>query len=259
MRRKKITFEDLPNPGDAFVFPLKNGLYGVCRVIRKSTKEEMKFYGAPHILIAASSWFGKNIPDEDDPSLRNILPLKNSNYNEELCLIWVDEQPGSEYKIFGTIVPSDDDLKLDCYKYGGWSLATQAEMQWQRNNEKQKELIDDQEFSITKEHIFPKSLNEFLEYAQFEHWQSSVSRVPLIRISNLLTKTVNEVFSFGKNRDLKGIEIIKNFIKDTNKLNAKYTFIGTNEREELFDILIALLELLGVQDPEKIIDEVRDW
>ena len=53
--------------------------------------------------------------------------------------------------------------------------------------------------------------------------------------------------------------IINNFIKELNKINAKYLCIETNESEELLEYLSNALSNVGLEEKIYLIDKKRDW
>ncbi len=48
----------LPTAGDAFAFPLGNGLFSVCRVLLDTTSEPAEFWHRRAIYVAGSAWMG---------------------------------------------------------------------------------------------------------------------------------------------------------------------------------------------------------
>jgi len=70
-----------------------------------------------------------------------------------------------------------------------------------------------------------------------------------------LFEPVEDRQNLGVLRDKK----LKRFILDINKLNIKYNFINTVEREELIDYINYILSANGIIDENDIIEKYRDW
>src|SRR5207245_4636950 len=105
MARKKTKFT-LPNVGDAFLMPLSDGRYGVCRVLRQYRPGERKRQGDIHVLVAASSWIGTEAPDMSDPQLREILVLSHHSYDNQINVNWVSDPVPESFVPLGAIVPT---------------------------------------------------------------------------------------------------------------------------------------------------------
>src|SRR5262249_17341571 len=105
-RTKARAKPSLPNPGDAFLMPLEDGRYGVCRVLRRPTSEEAKFHGAGCVLVAASPWIGDAAPDLNDPRLRQIHVLTHHNWGKTPDVNWVSYPVPKSFRLLGTIAPS---------------------------------------------------------------------------------------------------------------------------------------------------------
>ena len=74
-------------------------------------------------------------------------------------------------------------------------------------------------------------------------------------ISDLLDSFIDKILNKNEDYDL----IINNFIKELNKINAKYLCIETNESEELLEYLSNVLSYVGLEEKISLIDEKRNW
>lgn len=265
MKQKKYKYEDLPSPGEVFHFKLQNGLYGACRIIRRNTPEELKHDGAPMVLVATSTFIGQTIPDSMNKKIKEILILTHQSHNGSEDICWVLEPPPKEYVKFALIESINSELHKECYSYGGWSSSLQANLQWHwdngSNEEELKEIIN----SIIEEqeevNTEPQTIKELLDRAKLLEWEDCIPENALVKVRELLQKTMEEIFTIKptpKNR--KGRKIIKECVHNLNTLNMEYNdFICTTEREDLCEILCNLLEFLGVESPEEVIEENRNW
>ena len=97
----------LPPAGAAFMMPLQDGRFTVCRVLRENTEEERQGHGCPQILVAASPWIGAAAPDLSQPELRGIHHLNHHSWDDP-NLLWVSEPPPESFRRLGVIEPSAD-------------------------------------------------------------------------------------------------------------------------------------------------------
>lgn len=100
--------DELPKQGTVFLFPLKDGHFGACRVLRCGTLGDDPYYSETMLLVAASPWVGSKPPALDDPDLRKIL----RNNSGKMELGWLSKPPPSTFKYLGEIAPSKKELKL---------------------------------------------------------------------------------------------------------------------------------------------------
>lgn len=251
MQYKKYKFEELPAPGDAFYFRLRNGACGVCRVIRRSNVKETKGWGRPSILCAGCAWQGKSLPDACNPALRRIgtvVELRGKREIEEPELIWISEPPPKEFTHFGVITPTADESKLRALVCSEWGMFVT-----QREDELPEELSDDETARPTNA--------EFLEQARLRDWQEGVPKKGAAAIRRALLATVKEIAEAdAMDRQTAALAAVKACVRKLNVIDAKHgLFIGTIEREDLCDILCGLLESAGVEDSDDFVDAEREW
>src|SRR5947209_1584387 len=91
--RRDPADQTLPEPGAAFLMPLADGRFGVCRVIRRQLSEAKERSGSTAVLAAATPWIGRQPPALSDPLLRLMLVLNHHNWGNELEVQWVSGPP----------------------------------------------------------------------------------------------------------------------------------------------------------------------
>lgn len=256
MKRKKYTFDNLPKPGDTFQFVLPNGLFGICRVLRKTTESELKFMGAPYVVVVTSSWLGKEPPNLENNSLRDYLYLTHHSHKNTPKMSWVSTPPDENYQYIGNIKPSKEDETVECYESGGWSFVLQANLQWKWDNEPRE--VDSESTDLEPSTpIRPKSQKELLEDSELKTWLGNVPPQAHDKTTKILLDTIRKIFKVKDNNKVK--KYVIKCIEDINILDDKYSFIETIEREDLFELLSDLLLSAGIDSPEDIIDEYREW
>ena len=82
-----------------------------------------------------------------------------------------------------------------------------------------------------------------MEDAKFVKWQDFVHKVPLNKTRDLLTNVVRELYLLKDDKVKRSIELIKTCVLKLNELDIKYSFIGTIEREDIYEILLNRFDL----------------
>jgi hypothetical protein len=253
MMRKKHTVDHLPDPGDAFQFKVSSELYGICRVIRRCTAEEMARHGSPAVLCAISAWRGKDVPDPSDPLLRKIgtcTVIVGGKETKELQLLWVDAPPPPECVYLGRINPTAAEAETECFAFGAWQSFFWTERQG----------TADSPADLGK-NAPSVSYSKLLDDAKLRGWRGGVPKKAANEARDLLRMAIQKVAE-RRSGDLGTIAVaaVQECVNELNRVEEKHgPFISTLEREDLCNILCSLLDLSGVSSPEEIIDEIRDW
>jgi hypothetical protein len=136
--RRKRNKLPLPPAGAAFAVPLADGRFGVCRVLRQNTAEELKRHGADCRLVAGSAWIGDRVPDVRHPMLRPILHLTHHAWKNRPQMLWVSDPPPEDFIPLGAIEPSPEEQSQECYASGGWeSCRIQSLAQWRWDHDRE--------------------------------------------------------------------------------------------------------------------------
>ena len=77
MPRREYTAADFPPPGTILTFPLADGRFGACRVLRIDTQ-----FGSDYLyaLVALTEHISSLLPDLNDPALRRFLLLNHHHW-----------------------------------------------------------------------------------------------------------------------------------------------------------------------------------
>src|SRR5262245_28462810 len=134
----------LPNPGDAFLMPVEDGRFGVCRVLRHGARENWLANGGSGVLAAASSWIGRQPPDVSDLRLREILVLNHHAWKNVKEMNWVNDPAPPSFRYIGVIPPSPAEKRATCGSSASWEhFPQQLYSQWRWDHERAEVLRDD--------------------------------------------------------------------------------------------------------------------
>jgi hypothetical protein len=263
----------LPGQGEAFLMPLPDGRYSVCRVIRQSDPEEEKRHGV-RALVAASSWIGEEAPDVNEPLLRDILALNHHAWDNRLEVLWVSDPIPSFFRRLGTIEPSHDEKRIECFSYGGWeSLPAQAHMQWRWDNEREAVLQEDarqRELERRKREESTKRYQEYLDgltlerlkkKRRFSEWKGFVSDKIIAACRRIFRETIDSVVELGANPKKRAIlAILQRCVERLNELDEQYDyFIMSIERDDLCEEFYEIVHASGLRGYENLADQWREW
>lgn len=120
MAPKSSTPRRLPRAGDTFAVPLGPAGFGVVRVL-KTVRER----GRTSALVAVTPWLAPQIPDIQEPVLRQILRKHFGRWTGQVALCWYEGSVPADLRGIGIIPPTDEELAIDpqgayC---GSWSVA----------------------------------------------------------------------------------------------------------------------------------------
>jgi hypothetical protein len=117
-RGKNLPYASLPAPGAVYLVPLEGGMFGACRVLRRSTDDETQKWGRC-IVVATTRWIGARPPSLDEPELRDVLVLTHHSWKNEPHRMWIDDVPPAEYECIGSIPPSAEDERVEVKRFAG--------------------------------------------------------------------------------------------------------------------------------------------
>lgn len=107
---------DGPMEGDVYMMPLEGGLYGACRVIKKTTLDP-SFPDTPRegFIVVSTAWVGSEIPSISDPRLREHLRTTfwSSDGQSRIDVGYVRDEPPSSFRRIGQIPPTPEELQLN--------------------------------------------------------------------------------------------------------------------------------------------------
>jgi hypothetical protein len=261
----------LPQPGDAFLMPLDDGRFGVCRMLWESTEQQATEYGAPHVLVAASSWIGTQMPDLDDPLLREIQQLTHHSWNNP-NMNRVTQPPPESFQKIGVIEPTPAEKVMRCIWSGGWSLAGQLLMQWRWDHDREAVLREDQEKAVKqareyeeaekrrREQLGKLTLPALRKRKRFGDWKDFAPARAVTVCRAIFLETIDALIALGvKPKKQAILTVLKNCVEKLNKLNEEHEhFIETTAVEDLCGEIDEIASAAGLRE-ENVADRWRDW
>jgi hypothetical protein len=268
-RRKKYKIEEFPAPGSVFAMPLKDGRFGICRVLQLQLDRK----GYPEALVAASNWIGEAPPALTNPAVKRTLMLTHHSLGDDPERLWVSDLPPKKFIKLGQIKLSKKDKEAKGNSYSGWEhLPLQVLLQWRWDHDREALLREDEQEKAAKEKEYAKAASTREDY---------LSKVTL---PQLLSKKLFPTWNgYQKPNDTKAVEqIVKSFlqtladirgpltrdlvtqelkscIEKLNTFDQKRHMIETVEREDLFDVFEEILHAAKQPDLLAVVEDVRDW
>ena len=271
MARKKKS--KLLTAGDAFAFPLDNGLFSVCRVLLDTTSEPAKSWDRSAIYVAGSAWIGQQVPAADDPALRPILLRTHHNWRDEPNALWVSDEPPSQLIPIGKIEPTTEEQASSRLVYGGWEhILTQPLIQWRWENDREALLAED---AIEKkaaderylaaqqqrrEYLGQVTLEELRRRRFFIGW--TIPPAGATRASRkIMGHTIERLLELGSAAsETERLAILQRCIESFNELGAEFgNFIETDEREDICEEFEAIVHACGLGACKDLADRWREW
>lgn len=264
----------LPEAGQVFAFPLADGRFGTCRVLRSMTEKEAKEYGAKCVLVACSTWIGDSIPSTPTEQMRETLHLTHHSWKGKPELFWVSSAVPAKYVLIGTLEPTDKESRLKCDTSGGWEgCAIQVLAQWRWDNEREEVLKRDAEVQAAlaakqaaNEEALEKSrkaitLRELTKYKFFESWDDYPPAKTIRASRKIMKETVQALIELGeKAAESDRLQLLQTCIEQFNELNtAQGDFIETSVREDICDEFELIVYACGLGHVKDMADQWRDW
>ena len=263
--------QDLPGRGDAFLMPLPDGRLGICRVIRRSTAEEQKRQGLPHVLVTASSWIGSEAPNIEEPSLREVLILTHYAHKGLPEYIWVSDPLPESYVLLGCIEPTNPEEEMECLASSGWEwLPYQVYQQWRWDHEREQVRIEETERKDAEDllraqarpHEFAAvTLEKLRRKRRFGSWKGFVAVEITASCRQVFRETIESLIALGPEPEKRSaLKILHRCIHRLNELDLqRHHFITTIEREDLCDEFDAIAYAAGFHGAEGLADRWREW
>ncbi len=259
---------ELPSVGETFAFQLSDGRYSVCRILRK----ERYFGDKTLVLVACSQWIGNNIPSVDDPSIRPILHLTHHSHFGRSLTIWIAAPPPSELISIGTIIPTDSEKKLSSSSFGFWDAITaQPLMQWLWDHDReailqadeilkaQKKLQKIEEDRRREEYLVTVTLSDLRVTKFFTNWEQSVSENEINASRQIISQTIEQLLVLRETSIESRLQILRDCIFAFNTLEEKSSFIYSNERDDIYEVLEAVAAAATIADFLDDIFDLGNW
>lgn len=269
---KKRTAPPLPQAGDAFLMPLLDGRFGVCRVLWASTPEQARTYGAPHALVAGSPWIGTAAPDLREPALREIQQLTHHAWNGQLNMNVVTAPPPAEFRKLGVIEPTAAEQALKCPASGGWSFAGPLWMQWRWDHDREAVLREDAERAAAQARAYKEAerqrqaargaltLEALRKRRRFTDWGGFAPAAAVRKCRRVFRETAERLLALGAKPGKRAVlAVLKECVERLNALDEQYEhFIETTTAEEVSGEIDDLAQASGLRE-ENVADRWRAW
>ncbi len=264
----------LPEPGAAFLMPLADGRFGVCRVLRTRTPAERKEHGSPCVLATCAPWIGTAVPDLADPRLREILTLTHHSYSGGPELLWVSDPPPDSYRPIGVIAPTPADTHSECQSFGYWFFEHHVLMEWRWAHDRDAVLREDaagaaeaerkSRASAERVRLDPPpvpTLADLRTKRRLLNWDGFAPTRAIPACRAVFRDTVNALIALGDApAEPAVLAIFQDCIERLNALDVKHRqFIETTIREELCEEFVEIAEACGRSDGGDLADRWRDW
>lgn len=249
----------LPLRGEAFLVPLPDGCYGVCRVIRESSPEETREFGIGCVLVAATPWIGVNTPELAEPLLRQILFLKHHKWENTPAVQWVQYPLPPDFSRIGIIQPSRQEETLVCRSFGGWYIARQVYDQWRWDNDRGSVLQEEEAERLEKETRRPegnetkqprRSLTSIRSTQILPHWEGTVPGAVLDMTRKIINLTLDKLIEMPPDAPAQEkISLMYRCADGLNRLHEEYNwFDETSQREDLNELMVHMLEACDLDE-----------
>jgi hypothetical protein len=288
MARKKSKRQDnfgeseLPEEGAVFAFPLKDGRFGACRVLRRlpiARTELGEWTGNKDdgwcVRVAVTPWVGKKPPKLTESLLREMLTLTHHSWtgNKEVALIACP--PDGEFEYVGVLPATGKDRrqKESSLCFGDWpreAWAQQVLMQWEWDHANREQLLAreaqakrqadasaDRADARRIARLQKMSLAEFRRSRFCPRWSRIAPAAGVAETRRTIDEAIGRLIALGKKPSRKQILAeIKRLIRQWNKVNRKHgRFMQTIERDDLVTHLADLLIVVGLDDDPVLIFE----
>ena len=225
--------------GDVYSFEIDN-MFGLVQIISKSDYGyKVRVFEKPVL----------NLNNLEEIILSKNFPkyLRSSERKVNGKLVWYIFD--DKNKIVKTFTKFDESLK-ELSPYRAWGISY-IKLRWEEGFTLENwndDLENKWYFNYLKQYE-PNKINK-----PTNNW-INMNEEAKKNISDLLDNLIDKILNKNEDYDL----IINNFIKELNKINAKYLCIETNESEELLEYLSNVLSNVGLEEKISLIDEKRDW
>lgn len=249
----------LPGRGDAFLVPLPDGRYGVCRVIRESSPAETRDFGTGCVLIAASPWIGETTPKLTEPLLRQILILKHHKWEDTPAVQWVQYPVPPDFSRIGIIQPSKQEEALVCRSFGGWQFARQVYDQWRWDYDRAAVWQEEEADRLARETIRNRGdrpeeprpgLESMRSMKVLPHWEGTVPAAVLDMTRRIILLTLDKLIEMTPDTPAQEkFSLICRCADGLNRLHEEHNwFDETSQREDLNELMAQMLEACDLDE-----------
>lgn len=264
----------MPPPGTALLMPLDDGRFGVCRVLRLSSEEEVAYQGAVQALVAMSPWIGEELPDIRDPRLREIHALTHHSFKEAPCVLWVAGPPPDSFRVVGEIEPTPEEAERPCSGSSAWPwFPLQLIAQWRWDHERVEVHREDESKRAKveaanrnaaqqyREYLDSLTLEDLLNRTWFEGWKGFVPAKALRACRETVRRAIQGLIDLGPNPGAKSVvRILRDCVHEINAIDDQNgNFIETVAREDLSEAFDEIAHAAGLRVEAGVALRWADW
>ncbi len=266
-RRVKYSESDLPARGSVFLAPLADGRFGVVRVVRTNSQKGYSF-----AFVVASHWIGSSAIRPSNHEIRLPLFLTHHSWANQREAVWVSTPPPSSFIPVGTIEISAADDAIEHESYSAWeTLSLQILLQWRWDHDREALLIEDAEERSRQaeerriadarraEMLRTLTLDSVSGRTWFETWDEEEEGPHLAASRQLISSLIEGLRSAPKLTKTVARRLLRESVKEFNRLDAKGPFIETMHREDICDAFEIIMAAVRYPELAEEVEEWRDW
>jgi hypothetical protein len=262
---------DFPPAGSVLSFPLADGRFGVCRILKVVYSSEVKSAIA---TVACSDWIGGEPPTLKNSSIRKILRPTLSPYLN-FAQIWsVFDPPPPEFKPVGIIPIDGTDPEPERDGFCDWgSFPRTLLRQWRWDHDRENLLADDASAKAAEEKqreetaarraeiLANTALPGILERPTlFPTWENFPPAPAKAAIEQAIRAFIKAVIALPKATKRDITRELRACIKALNTIDNEHDNpIETVEREDLYRLFEEVLSAAKHPDLLEKVDDWRDW
>ena len=251
-----------PVAGDHFAFELKDGRFGLCRVVNADGDD---------VLVAATAWIGEAVPVLSEIGFVDLLVRTSFSHDEALCAINVGEPEPPEGFVFVGNLRGEESVVVPSNSWGMWTgFPIWVLDEWRWHNDKEGLLADREAEKVDRERaaavamverqrwLDSLTLSSLESHVFFESWESFVDEELIAASRGALKHTISALI--GEEDPDARYELLLACMGAFDELDEEHEFIMTIEREDICEAVSLIAEVAGVDEEQ--IDELmehRDW
>lgn len=232
----------------------------------------MSVDGHAFAFVIPSSWIGSNAARPSDSDIRLPLVLTHHSWANHREAFWVGNPPPASFIPVGTIeILAEDDI-VESDAHSSWDgLALQILLQWRWDHDRNALLIEEEEEQSKQveerrntearraEMLSTLTLDRIVNRDWFENWDEEEEGQNLPASRLLIRNLVERLRQTSKLTKAVARRLLRETVKDFNRLDAGSHFIETTHREDIceaLEIVMAAARHVGLADE---IEEWKEW
>lgn len=251
----------LPAAGTVYVVPSAGG-FGACRVLATRTPNDklLPSYSREYsALVAVTRCWGKLPPMLTEPCISQFLPDPKGGFRA----VWLSERPPSDVRVLGVLPLRAAEQEISCNYVSDWD--------WVRGTVRREaasvvagspEGHEEGPVSLKAGRLEGQGASASFEIdmpSPFSEWMPYISAEIVDQANELVRQASTRLRAVASSSADEKAAVLREVVEGFSALNDRYQFIGTIERENVFETLVRLAEENGLSNAPAIIDEWREW